>query len=193
MGNWTLRGLAGCLAAGALWAQAPPIPSRARSANTVVTFNNQIARIFQKRCQVCHHPGDIGPFSLMSYAEARVRARDIKLKTQDGKMPPWPPVAGHGDFLEERRLTRNEIELITRWADAGAPEGDPQDLPPPLEFNEQWTVGTPDLVLEPPAGFTVPADANDIYRCFSVPTGLDRKSTRLNSSHIQKSRMPSSA
>ncbi len=161
-----------CLASVAVWAQSLPVPSRARSANTVVTFNNQIVRIFQKHCQVCHHPGDIGPFSLMTYAEARTQARNIKLQTGQRKMPPWPPVPGFGEFHDERRLTPNEIEWIARWVDAGAPEGDPKDAPPPLQFNDQWTLGTPDLVLEPPSAFPVAAGGNDIYRCFSIPTGL---------------------
>src|SRR5262249_30753100 len=144
-------------------AQSSGLPSRSRGAGTVVTFNNQIVRILQKNCQVCHHPGDIAPFSLMSYREALPYARSIKQQTLSRQMPPWKPVAGYGEFQNERRLTRNEINLIAHWVDSGAPEGDPSDLPPPLEFPDQWSLGTPDVILESPADFPVPGDAPHIY------------------------------
>lgn len=153
-----------------VWGQ--PFPSRARSFKAPVTFNNQIIRIFQQNCQVCHHPGDIGPFSMMNYRDVLPYARAIKRETQERRMPPWKPAPGYGEFQGERRLTQAQIDLIVRWVDSGAPEGDPRDLPPTLEFSEKWTLGTPDLVLEPEADFTVPAEGKDIYRCFSIPTGL---------------------
>jgi len=167
--------LAGCaVAATALWSQR--LPSRSRSAVQPVriTFNNQIVRIFQKHCQVCHHPGDVGPFSLMSYSESRPWARRIKDETQARRMPPWKPVAGFGEFHGERRPTQPEIDLIAGWVEAGAPEGDPGDLPQPLSFSIEWRLGTPDLVLEPEADFRVPAQGRDAYRCFSIPTRLLR-------------------
>ncbi len=156
----------------AAWAQNFPFPARSRSANHVVTFNNQIVRVFQQQCQVCHRPGDIGPFSLMSYREAFPHAREIRRQTEARTMPPWKPVKGYGEFHDERRLTDLQIELIARWVDAGAPEGDPADLPPPLQFNDEWSLGTPDLVIEPETSYTVPAGGNDVYRCFSIPTRL---------------------
>lgn len=162
----------------ALWAQ--PLPPRSRAAAQEVTFSNQIVRIFQQNCQVCHHTGGIGPFSLMSYREARPYFRNIRKETQARRMPPWKPVAGHGEFLGERRLTQGEIDLIARWVDAGAPEGDPRDLPQRLEFPDEWSLGTPDVVLEPEGDFTVPAEGRDIYRCFSIPTRL------LQNRHLTK-------
>ena len=84
------------------WAQA--LPSRSRSAGgdltSEVTFNRQIVRIFQQNCQVCHHPGDIGPFSMMTYQEVLPWARKIKTETQARRMPPWKPVPGYGEFLD---------------------------------------------------------------------------------------------
>ncbi|MBI3694292.1 MAG: ascorbate-dependent monooxygenase [Acidobacteria bacterium] len=152
------------------WGQV--LPSRSRSASVEVTFNRQIIRILQQNCQVCHHPGDIGPFSMMSYPEVLPWARKIKTETQVRRMPPWKPVPDYGGFLDERRLTQKQIDLIARWVDAGAPEGDPRDLPVPLEFSDRWTLGEPDLALELDADFTVPAGGSDIYRCFSIPLGL---------------------
>jgi hypothetical protein len=87
-------------------------------------------------------------------------------------MPPWKPVPGFGEFQDERRLTQHDIDLIARWVDQGAPEGDPADLPPSRSFPDLWVLGTPDLVLQPGADYTVPAAGGDIYRCFSLPVGL---------------------
>ncbi len=161
-----LLGLLGLSAWGQL------VPFRSRSVRKSVTFNNQIVRIFQENCQVCHHPGDIGPFSMMTYRDVSPYARSIKQETQARRMPPWKPVQGYGEFIGERRLTQQQIDLIAQWVDSGAPEGDPRDLPEPLEFSPDWTLGTPDLVLEPDAPFTLEAEGNDVYRCFSMPTGL---------------------
>ena len=133
-----------------------------------VTFNNRIVRLFQARCQVCHHPGEVAPFSLMDYASAKPWAQAIKRETAARRMPPWKPVPGHGEFIDERRLEQAEIDLIARWADAGAPQGDPADLPEPLVFNEQWTLGEPDLILETPE-YAPDPNAEDDYRCFSIP------------------------
>src|SRR5215831_7170302 len=94
-----------------------------------VTFNNQVVRIFQQHCQTCHRPGNIAPFSLMTYADTRPWAasirRDVMLKT----MPPWKPVGSHGTFEGERSLTDQEIQTISQWVTDGAPEGPREDLP----------------------------------------------------------------
>ncbi|MDE0101027.1 MAG: hypothetical protein OXN89_01485 [Bryobacterales bacterium] len=137
------------------------------TSGAAVTFSNQIVRLFQGHCQTCHRPGEVAPFSLMEYEEARDWAQPIKLATQSGFMPPWKPVAGHGEFQHERGLDQAEIDLIARWVDAGAPQGDAEDLPDPIVFDEDWVLGTPDLVLETPA-YTPDPGGEDDYRCFSV-------------------------
>ncbi len=152
------------------WGQV--IPFRSRAARKPVTFSNQIMRIFQENCQICHRLGDVAPFSTATYRDVLPYARSIKKETQARRMPPWKPVPGHGEFVGERRLNQEQIDLIAQWVDSGAPEGDPRDLPEPIEFSPGWTLGTPDLVLEPDTAFTVDAQGNDIYRCFSMPSGL---------------------
>ncbi len=132
------------------------------------TFSKEVVRIFQENCQTCHRPGDVGPFSLLTYADAAPHAAAIKFATQSRQMPPWKPVSGCGDFLGERRLTAEQIETIARWADAGAPEGDRAQLPPPLDFSSDWTLGTPDLTLANGEPYTPPA-TGDMYRCFTMP------------------------
>ena len=139
-----------------------------------VTFSNQISRLFQEHCQQCHRPGEVAPFSLISYADASAWATSIKQVVTDRIMPPWKPVAGHGEFVGERRLNEDEIEMIVSWVDAGSPEGDSSDLPEALEFNVDWTLGEPDLILETPT-YTPNPDVDDDYRCFSatIPDSID--------------------
>jgi hypothetical protein len=143
---------------------APPAP-------TGPTFSNEVVRIFQQHCQTCHHAGDIAPFSLVTYAEARPYAALIKIMTQSKKMPPWKPSDGCGDFRDERRLSDAEIETLAQWVDGGAPEGDRSQLPAPLDFGGGWALGEPDLVLQNDQPFT-PPHGTDTYRCFTIPTNL---------------------
>src|SRR5690242_17174951 len=89
-----------------------------------VTFNKHIAPLIFERCAGCHHPGEVAPFSLLSYGDLKKRAKQIVQVTKDQYMPPWKSVEGHGRFLGERRLSTEEISLISRWASDGAPEGD---------------------------------------------------------------------
>lgn len=136
--------------------------------HSVPTFNKQVVRIFQQHCQSCHHPGDIAPFSLMTYQEARPYSHLIRLMTQTRQMPPWKASAECGDFEGVRRLSQGEVDTIARWVDGGSPEGDPAHLPPPLEFKDGWAMGEPDLVLTMPQPYTPPARA-EMYRCFPIP------------------------
>jgi hypothetical protein len=135
------------------------------------TFSREVVRIFQQHCQTCHHDGDIAPFPLVEYTDAKPRASLIKLMTQTRKMPPWKAADGCGDFRDERRLSDAEISTIAKWADAGAPEGNRSDLPAPRTFGNDWELGPPDLVLANAETFTPPPH-EDTYRCFTVPTNL---------------------
>jgi len=132
------------------------------------TFSREIDRIFQGKCESCHSPGGVAPFSLVSYRDAFAHALPIKLMTATRKMPPWKPAKGCGDFLDARQLSDSEIRTIGAWVDAGAPEGDPRELPPPVVIRDDWKIGVPDLVLTPTEAFTPPKDA-DTFRCFVLP------------------------
>ncbi|HYI09249.1 MAG TPA: ascorbate-dependent monooxygenase [Thermoanaerobaculia bacterium] len=142
---------------------APPV--------TGPTFSNEVVRIFQQHCQNCHHDGDIAPFSLVTYDEAKPHATLIKIMTQTRQMPPWKPADGCGDFLDERRLSDAEIATLAKWADAGAPEGNRADLPAPIDFSSGWRLGQPDLIFANAEAYTPPA-GKDTYRCFTIPTNL---------------------
>lgn len=143
----------------------PPAPV------TGPTFSKEVVRIFQDHCQSCHHPGDVAPFSLTNYDEAKQNAVKIKLMTSTKQMPPWKPEPGCGDFADEhaRTLTQAEIDTLAKWADNGAPLGNPNDQPAPLDFSGGWQLGQPDLVLQSPATYTPPSE-HDEYRCFTLPT-----------------------
>src|SRR6476620_8910193 len=110
-----------------------PVP-----AETKITFNKHIAPLVFERCAGCHHPGEVAPFSLLSYGDVKKRAKQIVQVTTDRFMPPWKSVEGHGSFVAERRLSTEEIAVISRWASEGAPEGDAKDLPPAPKFNDGW-------------------------------------------------------
>jgi hypothetical protein len=134
-----------------------------------VTFNNQVVRILQQRCQICHHQGDIAPFSLVTYGEAKLFAEAMLEAIESREMPPWKASPECGEFDDERRMSNDEVETFARWVEAGTPEGDPADAPQPLQFKGDWPLGLPDVVLKPEANFDVMI-GDDIYRCFSFPT-----------------------
>src|SRR6187401_3189873 len=115
-----------------------------------VTFNRDVAPILFANCSSCHHPGEAAPFSLLTYEDARKRYKQIVDVTRRRFMPPWQPAPGHGDFAGERRLTDEQIQTLDDWAKAGAPRGEPGDLPAAPKFVDGWQLGKPDLVLETP-------------------------------------------
>ena len=145
-----------------------------------VTFSKDVAPILQANCEICHRPASVGPMSLMTYQEVRryaSRARDLVSKRL---MPPYHLDTGVGiqDIKDDWRLSDAEIETVVAWVDAGAPEGNPADLPPPIEWpNEQkWQLedilGPPDHVIKSKP-FDVSAEGGDTWWRPRVPTGLD--------------------
>ena len=142
-----------------------------------VTYCKQVAPILWKNCASCHRPGEIGPFSLLTYKDAKKRAEFIKEITQDRRMPPWKPEPGYGEFRDVRRLSAEDLHTLARWADAGAPEGDQKDLPVMPHFHDGWQLGTPDLVLTRPKTFKIYASGRDIYRNFVLKIPIDKDRT----------------
>src|SRR5689334_12987813 len=137
-----------------------------------VTFTKDVAPIFYNKCAACHRPGEIAPMSLLTYKEARPWARSIKEKVVNRVMPPWHADPHIGDYKNDRRLSDKEIATITAWVDAGAPEGNPKDLPPAPRFTDGWQIGQPDVVLSMSNAYDVPAEGTVNYQYFSVPTGF---------------------
>jgi hypothetical protein len=110
--------------------------------------------------------------SLMTYADARPWARAMSRRVTDGSMPPWHADNPIGTFENERGLTTTEKDVIARWSDAGAPEGDPKDLPARPAFTEGWSIGTPDAVFEMAEDYAVPAKGTIQYEYFTIPTNF---------------------
>ena len=151
----------------------PAAAAAAAAAQASVTYTEAIAPIFFEHCVPCHRPGGIGPFSLLDYDTARERAALIAAVTDRRAMPPWKPVGPAGTFQGERRLTTAQIDLIARWAAAGAPEGPPDARPAPPSGGDGWQLGPPDLVVPLPEPYTLPAGTTDVYRTFVLPVPLD--------------------
>src|SRR5262249_54763987 len=80
------------------------------------TFSKEVSRIMQAKCQMCHRPNDIAPFSLLSYEDAQTWADDIKRVITDKIMPPWKPVDGYGEFQDSRALSDADRQTIIQWA-----------------------------------------------------------------------------
>jgi hypothetical protein len=114
----------------------------------------------------------MAPMSLLTYDDARPWARAIGKQVSDGAMPPWFADAPHGTFENERHLTAAEKDVIARWVAAGAPQGNPADLPAPPAFADGWRIGTPDVVLEMQEDYAVPARGTIEYEYFYIPTNF---------------------
>jgi hypothetical protein len=140
------------------------------------TFNKDIAPILYENCATCHRPGEVAPFSLLTYQDASKRASLIATVTQKRYMPPWKPEPGFGNFDHVRRLTDDQIARIQEWAQAGAPEGEAADKPPLPAFPSGWQAGEPDQVLKMSAPYTLKADGPDQFRCFVLPMNLAKES-----------------
>src|SRR5271168_927543 len=112
----------------------------AGNAPTEVTFHKDVEPILQKHCQECHRPGEIAPFSLLSYTDARPWAKAIRSDIITRKMPPWfaDPQVGH--FTNDRSLSADEIAKVVAWVDGGAKEGNAKDAPAALAFTDGWNI-----------------------------------------------------
>ncbi|MGO9709530.1 MAG: tetratricopeptide repeat protein [Polyangiaceae bacterium] len=134
------------------------------------TFTRDIAPLVLAKCAPCHRPGEAGPFSLLTYEDVLRRANQIRNVTGRRFMPPWKPAHGYATFKGDRSLTQEQIDLLARWIDTGAPLGDPKNLPPPPKWPTGWQLGEPDVVVQLPEAYTLHAEGRDVYRNFVIPS-----------------------
>ncbi len=135
-----------------------------------VTYARDIAPILQQRCETCHRPGQVAPFSLPHFEEAKSHAEMIVEVTQRRLMPPWiPGPATAHRFIGQRWLSDGELKLIAQWVEDGCAFGNEADLPPTAKYADGWQLGTPDLVVKMQEPFTVPADGPDLLQNFVLP------------------------
>jgi hypothetical protein len=158
---------------------AVPIAASAQ-APSQPTFTKDVAPIFQAKCESCHRPDSIAPMSLVTYEDARPWARSIRDRVSTRQMPPWhiDRTVGIQQFANDRSLTDQELDTVVRWVNAGAPKGDPKDMPPPVKWpsEETWNFaelfgGPPDLILKSPP-YTQKSTAQDAWYKPVVETGL---------------------
>jgi tetratricopeptide (TPR) repeat protein/mono/diheme cytochrome c family protein len=135
------------------------------------TYSHDVAPILYHNCVQCHQPGGSGPMSLVTYNEAKRYARQIAFVARKRLMPPWLPDPKVVAFAGQLRLTDDEIATLARWAEQGAPAGDLSQTPPPPKLAGGWQGGQPDLILQAPPGYSVPAQGMDVYHnfIFEVP------------------------
>ena len=150
------------------------IPLLATAANAApVEFSTHIAPIIFRNCAVCHRVGEAAPFTLTSYDDVKKRAKLIAKVTHDRVMPPWHADKSDFAFLDDRRLTPQQIDLIQQWVAQGTPEGDRAKQPALPKFPQGWQLGKPDMIVKMTHAYSVPAEGRDIYRNFIVPLNLN--------------------
>jgi Tfp pilus assembly protein PilF len=151
---------------------AEPQSSSPANASAPVTFNRDIAPIIFHSCSTCHRPGEAAPFSLLNYSDVKRHARQTAEVTQSRAMPPWLPEPQALKFADALRLADSEIEMIRRWVEQGAAEGDPRDLPATPKFMKGWRLGKPDLILTAEKPLVLPPQGTDTYWNFIFPVPI---------------------
>jgi hypothetical protein len=137
------------------------------------TYNDDVFPILRERCARCHVRGGVAPMSLMTYEEAFPWAESIRAELVAGHMPPATAEEGFGEILHARALSPKQIDVLLTWASGGNPRGSIDQKLPPIELENQWPGGTPDLALPLPGEFTLAADKMEEVHEFTVPTGLE--------------------
>jgi mono/diheme cytochrome c family protein len=151
-------------------ASGPDSAATKSGAKEQVTFSKDVAPIFYQNCAGCHRPDELAPMSLLTYKDARPWAQSIKDKVLTREMPPWRADPHFGQFSNDKRLTQHDVDTIVAWVEQGAKEGNPKDLPEMPNFNDQWQIGKPDVVLQMAQEYTVAAEGSDEYLDFVIPT-----------------------
>src|SRR5438132_1919224 len=156
------------------------LPRLAAAADPAPTFTKDIAPIFQVKCEACHRPDGMAPMSLATFEDARPWVKSIAARVGTRQMPPWhiDKTVGIQKFKNDRSLSDEQIQTILAWAAAGAPKGNPADMPPPKQWIDEtksWQLaakyGEPDLVVKSPE-YSMPAVAQDAWWRPNTPTGL---------------------
>lgn len=164
--------MVGVAVAGAFLLAAGSAAAQAGTAQNAPTFSKDVAPVLYKHCTTCHRPGEIAPMSLLTYEQARPWARAIRDNVRTGTMPPWHADAAHGKWANDRRMTQAEKDVIIKWVDAGAPEGNQRDLPKAPEYADGWQIGRPDAIVTMEQEYSVPATGEIPYQYFEMQTNF---------------------
>jgi hypothetical protein len=176
MNGLSSRLLFGPIALAAAIVTCGPPAAFAQTPSSQPTFTKDVAPILQRSCQNCHRPGSIAPMSLLTYEDARPWARSMKNRVSQRQMPPWhvDRAIGIRKFKDDPSLSDAEVATIVNWVDAGAPRGNPADMPPPRAFDDsdRWHIGKPDLIVSLPAENTIQPQSSDWWADFVSDSGL---------------------
>jgi hypothetical protein len=175
------RGIGQCGAATAAFLVFAGVAQAQQQTGPAPTFTKDVAPIFQEKCESCHRPDSIAPMSLRTYEEARPWAKSIRTRVTARQMPPWHIDKGVGiqQFKYDRSLSDSQLDTIVRWIDAGAPKGDPKDMPPAKNWGDEqaWNFAAmfgqtePDLIVRS-TPYTVTARGQDSWWKPTVDIGL---------------------
>ena len=122
-----------------------------------ITYTRDVAPILFEHCIYCHRPGEVAPFSMMTYATTRPWARSVKQQVLLRRMPPWFLDPQYGDFQNARALSEKELQTLAAWVDGGSKEGNPIEMPALPRFGAGWEIGNPDLIVKMTEAYRIPA------------------------------------
>jgi mono/diheme cytochrome c family protein len=164
-------------------------PAANTKGDSTPTFSKDVAPILYNRCLECHRPGEAGPMAFRNYKETRPWAKAIKAAVATRSMPPWHADPAFNHFANSRRLSDAEVATIAKWADSGAPEGNPQDLPKMPEYVDGWTIGKPDITVDMGKDFKIPAEGVIPYQYYKVDPGFT-EDTWIQAAEVRPSQRP---
>jgi hypothetical protein len=139
-----------------------------------ITYSKDVAPILQKNCETCHRAGEAAPMSLRTYKEVRPYAAAIKEAVLLKKMPPWFADPHFGHFSNDRSMSAQDVQTLVAWADSGAKEGNPKDLPKPVEFLTGWNIDKPDFEIEMAQDFKIPASGTIDYQHILIKGNFEK-------------------
>jgi peroxiredoxin len=133
-------------------------------------YVTQVGPLLRQHCVECHRTGGVAPWSMTNHRRVANYADMLEEVLLTRRMPPWDPHPDYGQFLDARRLTRQEIQTLLLWAKSGAPRGTgPDPLEQPLPELPSWRLGTPDVILSLPEPQKVAAVGVEPYRYIALP------------------------
>jgi len=142
-----------------------------KESDSPVNFAEHIAPIIFTNCTPCHRTGEAGPFTLLSYSDAKKNANKIKFVTGTRYMPPWPADKSYTHFIKERGLSDDEISKIKSWVDQGCKPGDTSKLKVPEFFTGSF-FGKPDLVIPFQEAVPIKGNGTDHFYMVKAPYEL---------------------
>jgi Copper type II ascorbate-dependent monooxygenase, C-terminal domain len=134
------------------------------------TFYRDVLPLLQEHCQVCHRTGGIAPVAFQTYEGTKPYAAAIQAAVEKRSMPPWFAEKGVGHFSNDPSLGTEEIAVLSAWAAANAPAGNPADGPAPKKWADRWTISDPELEIKMPEAVNIPAGGDVDYTYEIVPT-----------------------